>query len=165
MARKSKTKSKSKTLAVRLLEGRKIAHETHTYDPERYVSATEVAEAIHMPPSQVFKTLVALPDRGKPILAVLPADRELDLKALAQAAGVKKARMAPLAEAERLTGLKKGGISALALVNRGFRVILDKQAQAFDVIAMSAGVRGVQVTLTPADFVRLTRAKIAAIGR
>ena len=163
MARKSK--GKEKTLAVRLLEGRKIAHETRVYDPDVYMSAPEVAEAIGMPPAQVFKTLVTLPDRGKPILAVLPADCELDLKALAQAAGVKKARMAPLTEAEKLTGLKKGGISALALLNRGFRVILDERANEFDVIAMSAGARGVQVILAPADFVRLTAARVAAIGR
>ena len=158
-------KSKDKTLALRLLEGKKISYTAHRYDPDVYVSAVEVAEAVGMPPQQVFKTLVTEPDRGKPILAVLPADAELDLKALAKAAGVKKVRMASQADAERWTGLQKGGISALALVNKGFRVYLDASAQDFEQIAMSAGERGVQVVLTPGDFVKLTRAKVAGIAK
>lgn len=155
--------STAKTLATRLLDSKKISYSLHTYDPDVFVSAPEVAAGIGMPPNQVFKTLVTLPDKGKPFLAVLPADQELDLKALAKAAGVKKVRMAPLAEAERLTGLKKGGISALALLNKGFRVWLDESALQFEQIAMSAGVRGMQVVLVPQDFVRLTRARIAKL--
>ncbi|NOZ48683.1 MAG: aminoacyl-tRNA deacylase [Chloroflexi bacterium] len=150
-----------KTLATRLLDGKKISYTTHTYDPNVFVSAPEVATGIGMPPGQVFKTLVTLPDKGKPILAVLPADQELDLKALAKAVGAKKVRMAPLAEAEHMTGLKKGGISALALINKGFRVWLHEGALQFAGIAMSAGVRGLQVVLAPQDFVRLTRARTA----
>ncbi len=160
------TKKKSnKNLVTRLLDGKKIHYEIRTYDPEVFVSAPEVAEGIGMSPSQVFKTLVTLPDKGKPMLAVLPADAELDLKALARAAGVKKAHMAPLARAEKMTGLKKGGISSLALLNRGFHVFLDESAQSFDVIAMSAGVRGMQVILAPADFIKLTNARVAPIAR
>ena len=158
-------KSKDKTLAMRLLEGKKIAYAVHRYDPDVFVSAVEVAGAIGMPPQQVFKTLVTDPDRGKPILAVLPADTALDLKALAKAAGVKKVRMASQADAERWTGLQKGGISALALINRGFRVYLDGGAQRFDRIAMSAGERGVQVVLAPEDFVKIARAKVAPIAK
>jgi len=158
-------KSKDKTQAMRLLEGKKIAYTAHRYDPDVFVSAVEVAEAIGMPPQQVFKTLVTEPDRGKPILAVLPAAAELNLKALAKAAGVKKVRMASQANAERWTGLQKGGISALALVNKGFRVYLDGGAQGFALIAMSAGERGVQVVLAPGDFITLTRAKVAAIAK
>jgi len=153
-----------KTLATRLLDGKKIPYTVHTYDPDVFVSAPEVAEGIGMSPSQVFKTLVTLPDKGKPILAVLPADRALDLKALAKAAGAKKVRMAPLAEAEGMTGLKKGGISALALVNKGFRVWLDESALNFNKIAMSAGVRGLQIVLAPQDFLNLTRARLAEIS-
>ncbi len=160
----SKKKS-NKNLVTRLLEGKKIHYETRTYDPEVFVSAPEVAEGIGMSPSQVFKTLVTLPDKGRPMLAVLPADAELDLKALARAAGVKKAQMAPLARAEKMTGLKKGGISSLALLNRGFRVFLDESAQSFDVIAMSAGVRGMQVILAPGDFIKLTNARVAPLAR
>jgi len=158
-------KSKDKTLAVRLLEGKKIAYTAHRYDPDVYVSAVEVAQAVGMPPRQVFKTLVTEPDRGKPILAVLPADAELDLKALAKEVGVKKVRMASQADAERRTGLQKGGISALALVNKGFRVYLDASARDFEQIAMSAGERGVQVVLAAGDFIQLTRAKVAAITK
>ena len=154
-----------KTLAMRLLEGKKVPYATHRYDPDVFVSAVEVAEAIGMPPQQVFKTLVTEPEQGKPILAVVPAASELDLKALAEAARVKKVRMATHADAERLTGLQKGGISALALVNKGFVVYLDRSAQEFDRIGMSAGERGVQVVLAPGDFVKVTSARVAAIAR
>ena len=141
-----------------------MPYTAHTYDPDVFVSAVEVAEAIGLPPAQVFKTLVVEPDKGKPILAVIPADCELDLKALAQAAGVKKARMAAQADAERMTGLQKGGISALALINKGFAVYLDASARQFDRIGMSAGERGVQVVLAPGDFIKLTNARAAAIS-
>ena len=156
--------SSDKTLAMRLLEGKKVAYSALRYDPDLYVSAVEVAEAVGLPPGQVFKTLVTQPETGKPILAVVPSDVELDLKALAKAASLKKVRMATQADAEHLTGLQKGGISALALVNKGFRVFLDSSAQQFDQIAMSAGERGVQVQLAPADFVRVTGARLADLG-
>ena len=157
--------SSDKTLAMRLLEGKKVAYTALRYDPDVSVSAVEVAEAVGLPPAQVFKTLVTQPDAGKPILAVIPAPAELDLKALAKAAGLKKVRMATQADAERLTGLQKGGISALALVNKGFKVFLDSSAQQFDQIAMSAGERGVQVQLAPKDFMRVTGAHSDAISQ
>jgi Cys-tRNA(Pro)/Cys-tRNA(Cys) deacylase len=156
-------KAPEKTLAMRWLEGKKVAYEAHRYDPDLFVSAEEVAEAVGLPPAQVFKTIVTEPDKGKPILALVPADAEVDLKALAAAAGAKKVRMATQAEAERLTGLQKGGISALALVNRGFAVYLDRSALAFERIGMSAGERGVQVVLAPGDFVRVTGARVGGI--
>ncbi|MEZ4770807.1 MAG: aminoacyl-tRNA deacylase [Caldilineales bacterium] len=156
--------SSDKTLAMRLLDGKKVAHTALRYNPDVHVSAVEVAEAVGLPPAQVFKTLVTQPDAGKPILAVVPSDVELDLKALARAAGLKKVRMATQADAERLTGLQKGGISALALVNKGFRVFLDSSARQFDQIAMSAGERGVQIVLAPADFMRVTSARLADLG-
>ncbi len=162
MAKKKKT---AKPLVLRLLESKKIPHTYHTYDHDVFVSAPEVAAGIGMPAHQVFKTLVTLPDKTKPTLAVLPADKELDLKALARAVGAKKARMAPLAEAEKMTGLKKGGISALALLNKGFLVVLDVRALEFEQIAMSAGIRGMQVVLAPQDFIQLTRARVAPIAR
>ena len=158
-------KKRQKNLVTRLLDSKKIHYEIRTYDPDVFVSAPEVAKGIDMPASQVFKTLVILPDKGKNILAVLPANTELDLKALARAAGVKKAHMAPLAQAEKMTGLKKGGISSLALINRGFIVFLDTIAKDFDIIAMSAGIRGMQVILSPEDFIKLTNASVAAIAR
>jgi Cys-tRNA(Pro)/Cys-tRNA(Cys) deacylase len=161
----AKKKKPSKNLVLRLLESKKLSVTTSVYDPDIFVSAPEVAQAIGLPPEQVFKTLVTLPDAGKPILAVLPANTELDLKALARAAGVKKVQMAPLARAEKMTGLKKGGISSLALINKGFQIFVDVSAANFQRIAMSAGVRGMQVILAPKDFMQLTGAKSAAIGR
>jgi Cys-tRNA(Pro)/Cys-tRNA(Cys) deacylase len=161
----AKKKRPLKNIVTRLLDGQKIVYETRTYDPDVFVSAPEVAAGIDMPARQVFKTLVALPDKGKPMLAVLPADAELDLKALARAAGAKKAHMASLARAEKMTGLRKGGISSLALIHRGFRVFLDESAREFDFIAMSAGVRGMQVILAPDDFIALTNAHVAPITR
>ncbi len=158
-------KKSAKNLALRLLESKRIPYQTHSYDPDVFVSAPQVAAGVGLPAAQVFKTLVTLPDAGKPMLAVIPADSELDLKALARAAGVKKARMAPLARAEKMTGLKKGGISSLALVNRGFRVFLDVSAQDFEQITMSAGVRGMQVTLAPDAFISVTAAHLAPIAR
>ena len=161
----AKKKHQRKNLVTRLLDGKKIAYETRTYDPDTFVSAPEVAAGIGMTPERLFKTLVVLPAQGKPLLAVIPANSELDLKALARAAGVKKAQMATLAQAEKLTGLKKGGISSLALINRGFRVFIDESALQFDTIAMSAGVRGMQVILAPTDFISLTNAGVAPLGR
>lgn len=149
---------------MRLLDGKKVAYVALRYDPDVHVSALEVAHATGMPLAQVFKTLVSQPDAGKPILAVVPANAELDLKALAQAVCAKKVRMVTQADAERLTGLQKGGISALALVNKGFRVVLHSSAPEFPQIAMSAGQRGVQVALAPQDFARVTGARLAPIA-
>jgi Cys-tRNA(Pro)/Cys-tRNA(Cys) deacylase len=157
--------STNKTQAMRLLEGKKVPYTAHFYDHQEFVSAVEVAQAIDMPPEKVFKTLVAEPDRGKPILAVIPANGDLDLKALAKAAGTKKVRMATQASAEHLTGLQKGGISALALINRGFQVFLDDNALEYNQIAMSAGERGAQVVLAPEDFLRLTRSQVGPISK
>jgi Cys-tRNA(Pro)/Cys-tRNA(Cys) deacylase len=158
-------KKRQENLVTRLLRSKEIKFETRTYDPSVFISAPEVAAGVMLPAAQVFKTLVTLPDKGKPILAVLPANAELDLKALARVAGVKKIHMAPLAQAEKITGLKKGGISSLALFHRRFRIFLDERALDFETIAMSAGVRGMQVMLAPADFIELTKARVAPIAR
>jgi Cys-tRNA(Pro)/Cys-tRNA(Cys) deacylase len=114
-----------KTNAMRVLEARGVAYEAHYYPAERH-SAEEVAVLIGRPPEQVFKTLVVMPleAKARPLLAVVPGNRELDLKLLAKAAGQKKLRMATQREAESLTGLLVGGISALALLNKGFKVYL-----------------------------------------
>jgi Cys-tRNA(Pro)/Cys-tRNA(Cys) deacylase len=142
-----------------VLEQRGIPHEIVAFDPA-IRDAGEVARAAGEDLSSVFKTLVVLeePVRGKPLLVMVPADRELDLKALAAATGMKKARMASHAEAERLTGLKVGGISALALLGRGFRVYIDQAADRTAEVLVSAGQRGFDVRLDPAALVRLTGA-------
>jgi Cys-tRNA(Pro)/Cys-tRNA(Cys) deacylase len=108
--------------------------------------------------SQIYKTLVVLPPQGKPLLVLIAADRELQLRRLAQAIRVKRLRMATQKEAETLTGLKVGGISALALQHRGFHVYIDHAATLLDTILVSAGQRGVDVRLPVHAFVDLTGA-------
>ena len=152
-----------RTNSMRLLESRRVPYTAHYFSPSIH-SADGVAEALGVPAAQVFKTLVALPQRGKPLLAIVPGDRELDLKALAKAAGDKKVHMATQKEAEALTGLQVGGISALALLDKGFRVFLDASAEGFDTILVSAGERGINLQLPVADLVRLTRARLAPLA-
>jgi Cys-tRNA(Pro)/Cys-tRNA(Cys) deacylase len=151
---------------TRFLESRKVQFQvfTYSYGPETH-SAGAVAEAIGWPPDQVFKTLVTLPvpPGRKPVLAVIPGPESLDLKALARAVGAKKMQMASHDQAEEKTTLLAGGISPLALVNRGFTVVLDERAQRFDTIVVSAGERGAQVALPVRDLVRLTGARWASL--
>jgi Cys-tRNA(Pro)/Cys-tRNA(Cys) deacylase len=151
-----------KTNAMRLLDGRKIPYVTHTYSPDIH-SAEGVAEAVGMPPEQVFKTLVVLSAaaRPQPYLAIVPGHRELDLKKLAQATREKKLRMATQREAESLTGLLVGGISALALLNTGFKVYLDASARGFDTVLVSAGQRDINLQLAVDDLVGVTNARVA----
>ncbi len=151
-----------KNNVTRLLDSRKVKYRLLTYDYAAGVqSAVEVAQAVGLPPEQVFKTLVVLADdpRHKPMLVIVPGPESLDLRGFARAAGVKKARMASHEEAETLTGLQTGGISALALINKGFEAYLDAQARALVTIAVSAGERGANVELPVTDLVALTRAR------
>ena len=152
-----------KNNVTRFLDSKRVTYQVFTYDYAAGVhSAVEVAEAIGLPPNQVFKTLVAIADEPnrKPLLVIIPGPDTLDLKALAKATGIKKARMAAHDQAEILTGLQTGGISPLALINKGFDVYLDAQAQAFPTIAVSAGQRGANVLLPVADLIKLTRARL-----
>ena len=155
--------SEIKNNVTRLLDGQKIKYQAFAYDYDAGVqSAVEVAQAIGLPADQVFKTLVVLSDepRRKPMLVVVPGPATLDLKALAKGVNLKKAKMATHEQAEALTGLQTGGISALALVNKGFDVYLDDRADQWTAIAVSAGQRGLNVLVPVADFVRLTRARV-----
>src|SRR5690349_6702098 len=117
-----------------------------------------------MPPEQVFKTLVARGDKHGVCLAVVPGDCELALKALARATGDKKIETVPLKEVEPLTGYIRGGVTALACKKR-YPVFLDETAPLFDVISISAGVRGLQVLLAPDDYIRVTDARVAPIAK
>jgi len=150
---------------TRLLQAHGVPYVAHAYPPERH-SAEEVAALIGLPPERVFKTLVALREapRSKPLLAIVPGPAELDLKKLAQAVGEKRVRMATQSEAERLTGLQVGGISALALIHKGFVVLLDATALSCEQIAVSAGQRGLNVELPVAALVELTGARVAALS-
>ena len=148
---------------TRLLDARKVTYEAVEYDPSTFHAATEVAMMVGAPPGQVFKTIVVLrEERGKrPLLVIVPSDREVDLKRLAAELGEKKLRVAPQREAEALTRLQVGGISALALLNRGFEVVLDRAADGYAEagIYVSAGQRGLNVRIRPGDLVALTGAR------
>lgn len=154
--------SEFKNNVTRFLDSRRVRYRVHTYDYDAGIhSAVEVAGAIGLPPEQVFKTLVVLADEPtrKPMLVVIPGPETLDLKAFAKAVSAKKVHMAGHNEAERLTGLQTGGISPLALINRGFDIYLDERARAFETIAVSAGQRGVNLETPVAELVKLTRAR------
>jgi Cys-tRNA(Pro)/Cys-tRNA(Cys) deacylase len=146
-----------KTNSMRMLDQRKISYQVYEFSPDIH-SADGVAEALGLPPSTVYKTLVVLPPQGKPLLVVVPGDREIDLKLLAKSVGQKGLRMATHKEAEGLTGLQVGGISALALTNKPFVVYVDRRAQALTGFVVSAGKRGLNLGLSVQDFMKVTRA-------
>jgi Cys-tRNA(Pro)/Cys-tRNA(Cys) deacylase len=143
--------------SLRFLEAQGIAYEEIRF-PETIHSAKDVADYLGLSASQVYKTLVVLAPQGKPMLVMIAGDREIQLKRLAHALGEKKLRMATQKEAEALTGLKIGGISALALHHRGFRVYLDRAAAALEELLVSAGHRGADVRLRVVDLIRITGA-------
>ena len=149
--------------SMRLLDSRKILYTPKTYDASgEFHSATDAAELIGASIESVYKTLVVLrdpPTAGKPILVMIASHREVDLKLLAKSVKEKSLRMASQKEAETKTGLQVGGISALALLNRGFEVCIDEPALALDQIHVSAGQRGVDLELSVKDLMELTRAK------
>lgn len=148
-----------KTNVLRFLASRKVPYEAHTFSEEIH-SAEEAAEAMGVPAAEVYKTLVVLRERGRPLLVLVPGHRQLDLRRLAKGIGEKKLRMATQREAESLTGLLVGGISALALLNKGFQVYVDSSAANLDQVYISAGQRGLNVRLAVADLVRLTGARM-----
>ncbi len=154
----------TKLNSMRLLESRKIPFVAKTYDASgEFHSATEAAQWLGVSPDCVYKTLVVLrepPQKGKPILIMVASDRELDLKLLAKSLGEKKLRMATQREAESLTGLQVGGISALALLNRGFEICIDESARGLDQIHISAGRRGIDLRLAVKDLIDVTRAQV-----
>jgi Cys-tRNA(Pro)/Cys-tRNA(Cys) deacylase len=155
-----------KNNVTRFLDSKKVSYRIHPYDYDAGVhSAVEVAQVIGLPPNQVFKTLVVLPEQPnrKPMLVVIPGPDSLDLRQFAKEVGLKKAKMAAHAEAEKLTGLQTGGISPLALINKGFDIYLADQAQAFATIAVSAGQRGANVELAVTDLIQLTRARLVKL--
>ncbi len=154
----------TKLNSMRLLEQHKIPYEALHY-PDTAHDAEEVAEILGVPASIVYKTLVVEPaGSSKPILAIIAADCQLDLKKLALAAGVKKIAMAAHKDAERLTGLKVGGISALALAHKNWPVYLDQSATQSEHIMMSAGQRGTQLRVPTGAFISLVRAKVGDIS-
>jgi Cys-tRNA(Pro)/Cys-tRNA(Cys) deacylase len=149
-----------KTNAMRLLEQRKIAYTPVEYPVEGHVSAVEVAELVGAPPEMVYKTLVVLRERGRPLLVMIAGPRELDPRRLARSLGEKSVRMAPQKEAERLTGLQVGGIGALALINKPFDALIDRPALALEEILVNGGRRGLNLRLRVDDLLRVTGARV-----
>jgi Cys-tRNA(Pro)/Cys-tRNA(Cys) deacylase len=153
-----------KTNAARLLDSLGIRYELREYqvDPDD-LSAQAVARKVGLPPEQVFKTLVARGDRQGVCLAIVPGDAKLDLKALARLSGDRKVETVPLKDVQPLTGYVRGGVTALA-GKKDYPVYADETVELFDRISISAGVRGAQILLAPADFLRAVRAKVGALA-
>ena len=154
-------RSPKKTQAVRLLESKGITHRVTVYDDEgEFHTGEEAAALVGTPPEAVYKTLVVLrdPRSGRPMLVIVPVAGQANLKALAAARGEKRLRMATQKEAEKLTGMQVGGISALAVPAGRFDVLIDQAARSLEMIHVSAGARGMDVELAVADLVRLTDA-------
>ena len=154
-----------KTNAARLLDKLGIAYEIRSYDvnPED-LTAISVARKIEMPIEQVFKTLLTHTSDGEHLFAVIPGSDELDLKKLAASAGARKAELAALKEVEPLTGYVRGGVTVLA-AKKPFRAFADETIELFDQISISAGQRGQQIVLSPADYLRATEATIADLTK
>jgi Cys-tRNA(Pro)/Cys-tRNA(Cys) deacylase len=154
-----------KTNAVRQLENLGIRYQLREYevDPE-HMAAESVAAKIGLPPEQVFKTLVARGDRNGVCLAVVPGNAELDLRALARLTGDRRIELVPLKEVQPLTGYVRGGVTALGL-KRDYPVFADETIELFDVISVSAGLRGAQILLAPADYLRAVKAALGPIAR
>lgn len=154
-----------KTNAVRQLDNLGIRYELRDYqvDPDD-LSAGKVAAQVGLAPEQVFKTLVAKGETNGIVLAVVPGDQELDLKALARVSGNRRMELVPVSQLQQLTGYIRGGVTALAC-RKPYPVFLDESAMRYEVISVSAGVRGTQIFLAPVDYIRAVQAKPAPIRR
>ncbi len=149
---------------TRFLDSRKVKYTAHELPAEK-LGAVEVAQFMGVPVGQVFKTIVTTREKGKPVLAVTPGPRVVDLKLLASFLGEKRMSLPSEREAEVLTGLQAGGISPLALINKGFQVVIDSAAQEFEQIYISGGQRGLDIQLGLADLVKLTNARMGVISK
>ncbi len=148
----------AKTNAMRALDQRKIPYSVYAFSPDIH-SADGVADALRIPAATVYKTLVVLRPAGRPLLVIVAGDRELDLRLLARSLGEKSLHMASQREAEALTGLLVGGISALALLGKGFDVRIDRTALTLDEVLVSAGARGLNLRLRVLDLISVTDAR------
>ncbi len=149
---------------TRLLDAHKVKYSAYDLPAEK-LGAVEAAQFMGVPAEQVFKTIVTTREKGKPVLAVVPGPRVVDLKLLAAFLGEKKMSLPTQRVAEKLTGLQAGGISPLALNNKGFQVVIDSSAQLFEQIYVSGGQRGLDIQLPVDDLARLTNARFGEISR
>jgi Cys-tRNA(Pro)/Cys-tRNA(Cys) deacylase len=154
-----------KTNAVRMLDALGVRYELREYevDPDD-LAAESVAAKIGMPPEQVFKTLLARGDRNGPCFAVVAGNYELDLKALAKLSGDRRVELVSLKEVLPLTGYIRGGVTVLG-AKKDYKVFADETMELWNVVSISAGVRGTQVLIAPEDYLRITKATLGEIGR
>lgn len=153
------------TNVTRLLDARRIPYAAYETPAEK-LGALETARFLNVKPASVFKTIVVTREKPrKPLLVVVPGDAEVDLKALAAVLGEKKVFLPTEREAEQLTGLQAGGISPLALINKGFQVVIDSSAQALGEIHVSGGQRGLNIKLPVDALARLVNARFAKVSR
>jgi Cys-tRNA(Pro)/Cys-tRNA(Cys) deacylase len=158
-------KPPSKTNAARLLDTLAIPYELRAYEVDLDdLTAVSVAAKIGLPPEQVFKTLLAEAAPVGHVFAVIPGDAELDLKKLAHAAGAKKAELASLKEVEPLTGYVRGGVTVMG-ARKPFPAFADETIELFDIVSVSAGMRGLQLLLAPADYLRAAGATVSDLTR
>ncbi len=153
-----KKKRGPRTNTMRLLEANRVVYDVFTFSADIH-SAVGVAEAVGLEPDAVYKTLVVRRERGKPLLVMVAGNKHIDLQTLAAAVDEKRLRMATHNEAEKLTGLQVGGISALALQNKGFDIFLDRAAQSLERVTVSAGKRGINLRLLVSDLLRVSGAR------
>jgi Cys-tRNA(Pro)/Cys-tRNA(Cys) deacylase len=149
---------------TRFLDAHKVVYTAHEL-PQEKLGAVEAAQYMSVPSEQVFKTIVITRQKKKPVLAVIPGPRIVDLKLLATYLAEKKVFLPPEREAEGLTGLQAGGISPLALINKGFQVVIDSAAQAYEKIYISGGQRGLDIQLPVSDLAKLTNARFGNISK
>lgn len=149
---------------TRLLDSRKVRYTAYELSAEK-LGALETARLLDVEPASVFKTIVVTRDKPKkPLLVLVPGPSNVDLKSLAAALGEKKVHLSTEREAELLTGLQAGGISPLALINKGFQVVIDSSAQDYKEIHVSGGQRGLNIKLPVDDLAKLTNARFASVS-
>ena len=154
-----------KTNAARYLDSLKVSYKLFEYETdESDLSAENVATKVNLPPEQVFKTLVARGDKTGVLIACIPGNAELDLKAFAAASGNKKVEMVHVKEIQQLTGYIRGGVSPIAIKKR-YSVFLDKSAVTFPYISISAGERGLQIVISPEDLLKALDVKLCKIAQ
>jgi Cys-tRNA(Pro)/Cys-tRNA(Cys) deacylase len=155
----------TKTNAARLLDQLSIPYELRAYEVDpNDLTAISVAHKINLPPEQVFKTLLTVTNDRTHLFAIIPGDSELDLKKLAHAANVRKAELASLKDVEPLTGYIRGGVTVLA-ARKPFPAFADETIELHSIISISAGQRGLQLLITPADYLRATNATLADLTK
>ena len=148
---------------TRFLDSRKVTYTVFETPPEK-LGALETAQFLDVDPASVFKTIVITRDKPKkPLLVVVPGPSNVDLKLLASALKEKMVDLPTEREAEQITGLQAGGISPLALINKGFQVVIDSSAQNFQAIHVSGGQRGINIRLSPNDLAKLTNARFEIV--